>query len=82
MMIEIRVVQPPPSTICGIRYALLKVNEVPIVMLNVCMTLVAAESVTFTVKLRVPDDVGVPLIAPELENDIPCGIAPETKTQA
>jgi len=52
------------------------------VMLNVCVALVAAESVTFTVKLRVPDDVGVPLMAPELENDIPCGNAPETKVQA
>ena len=81
-MIEIRVTQPAPSRICGILYALLKVKDVPMVMLKVCVALVAAESVTFTMKLRVPEDVGVPLMAPELENDIPCGTAPETRVQA
>jgi len=44
--------------------------------------LVEAESATCTVKLSVPEDVGVPVMVPELENDRPCGNAPETKFQA
>lgn len=81
-MIEMRVTQPAPSTICGIRNALLKVNELPMVMLKVCVTLVEVESATCTVKLSVPEDVGVPVMVPELENDKPCGNAPESKFQA
>ena len=48
------------------------------------VTVVDVESATCTVKLKsVPADVGVPVMAPELENDNPCGVRrPEVKVQA
>jgi hypothetical protein len=37
------------------------------VMESVAVAVLEAESVTFTVKVEVPDDVGVPLIIPAVE---------------
>lgn len=81
-MIEMRVIQPAPSRMCGIRNALLKVKELPMVMLKAWLTVVDVESATCTVKLSVPADVGVPVMVPALENDKPCGNAPEARVQA
>jgi len=51
-------------------------------MLSACCAVLAAESVTLTVKEDVPDADGVPEIAPELAfNASPLGSDPETRLQ-
>jgi hypothetical protein len=40
-----------------------------------------AESVAFTVKLKLPEAVGVPLITPAVERVNPAGSEPEAKLQ-
>ena len=48
-----------------------------IVMLNDCVAVCAAESVTLAVKLKEPVVVGVPEIVPAAERVSPAGKAPE-----
>jgi hypothetical protein len=51
-------------------------------MLSACCAVLAAESVTLTVKEDVPDADGVPEIAPELAlNKRPVGSAPVLRLQ-
>ena len=52
-----------------------------IVMAWVAVWRVAEESVTLTVKLNCPAELGVPLMIPEVLSDRPAGKAPEAKAQ-
>jgi hypothetical protein len=59
------------------------VNPLEMVKLKVCVAWEASrKSVTATVKLKLPAEVGVPVIVPdELENDRPAGSAPAITVQ-
>ena len=72
----------PPSAICAILSAFVKLSEGGrTVRVKVWLENADALSVTPTVKLYVPGVTGVPLSTPALESDSPGGNAPDINAQ-
>src|ERR1700690_20267 len=69
------------AAMCGMEPMKLGPLGALIVRLKVRVALEDAASVTLAIKLKLPPAVGVPEMAPELENDNPDGRVPDTKDQ-